>query len=135
MNTLRMFFQNSPKIQRPHQQDLKTSYKEELTMEAFSLNLCSKKITGIDDLNPGITCPIAPLIVKSPTSFLNKFKTGKVPDDLKISLIAPVYKSEDEYLFSNYIHIYSCFTVSEISYKKQFGFRLTNSTETARLPY
>ena len=74
-------------------------------MKAFSLNLYFKKITGIDDLNPGITCPIAPLIVKSPTSFLNKFKTGKVPDDLKISLITPVHKSEDEYLFSNYIHI------------------------------
>ena len=70
-------------------------------VEQELLKLDPTKSTGIDDLSPKVIRQIAPLIKKPLTSIFNKsFTTSIIPDKLKISLVTPVYKNEDQCLFS-----------------------------------
>ena len=110
----------------------------------------TKKIGGNHAFFRNKISQIAPLIEKRLTSIFNKsFTTGIIPDKFKISLVAPVYKNEDQCLFSNYrpVTVLPCFSKIlekivykrlinfiqkyDILYNKQFGFRKNHSTETA----
>ena len=119
-------------------------------VEQELLKIDPTKSTGIDDLSPKVIRQIAPLIKIPLTSIFNKsFTTSIIPDKLKISLVTPVYKNEDQCWFSNYrpVAVLPCFSKIlekimykrlinfiqkyDILYNKQFGFRKNHSTETA----
>ena len=95
---------------------LRTRYESffiEHEVEKELLKIDPTKSTGIDDLNPRVIRQIAPLIKQPLTSILNKsFTTGKFPDNLKISLITPIFKNDDNQLFSNYrsVAVLTCFS-------------------------
>ena len=82
-------------------------------MEKELLGLNPTKSVGYDSFNPTVIREIAPYIKQPLTSIFNtRFSTGIFPDGLKISLITPVYKSEDKSLLSNYrpVAVLSCFS-------------------------
>ena len=90
-------------------------------------------------------------LIKYPLKIIyNKsLSSGIIPEKLKVSLITPVYKNEDETSFSNYrpIAVLPCFSKlleklmykrlinfiekHEILYNSQYGFRKNRSTEMA----
>ena len=75
--------------------------EDEVEKELLKLN--PKKSTGYDNFSPKVIREIASLIKRPLTSIFNKsFSTGIIPDKLKISVVTPIYKNEDESLFSNY---------------------------------
>ena len=77
------------------------------------------------------------------------FTTGKIPDDLKVALVTPVYKASEENIYSNYrpISVLPCFSkiLEKLMYKRlidymhkngtltdcQYGFRSNGSTNYA----
>ena len=77
------------------------------------------------------------------------FTTGKIPDDLKVALVTPVYKASEENIYSNYrpISVLPCFSkiLEKLMYKSlidyihknwiltdcQYGFRSNVSTNYA----
>ena len=50
------------------------------------------------------------------------FATGKIPDDLKVALVTPVYKASEENIYSNYrpISVLPCFSkiLEKLMYKR-----------------
>ena len=120
----------------------------EVEQELNKLN--PEKSAGVHDLSPKVISQIASTIKKPLTSIVNKsFSTGVIQEKLKISAVTPVYKSEDESLFSNYrpVAVLPCFSkvLEKLMYKpltgyiekqkilhdKQYGFRKSHSTEMA----
>lgn len=137
-------------LERNHYESFFIKPVTEDEVEKELLKIDPTKSTGIDDLSPRVIQQIAPLIKQPLTSIFNKsFTTGRIPENLKTSLVTPVYKNEDESLFSNYrpVAVLPCFSKilerimynrlisfiekHNILYSKQFGFRKNHSTETA----
>ena len=78
---------------------------------------------GHDSFSPEVIREIAPYIKQPLTNIFNQsFSTGIFPDDLKISLITPIY-NEDKSLYSNYrpVAVLSCFSkiLEKLMYKRQ----------------
>ena len=89
-------------LQRTHYKSffIQPVTEHEVEKELSKIDLT--KSTGINDLNLRVICQIAPLIKQPLTSIFNKlFPTGKFPDKLKISLITPIFKNDNNQLFSN----------------------------------
>ena len=72
----------------------------EIERELVKLN--PNKSCGFDDIHPKVIREIAHLI-KQPLKIIynNSLTTGIIPDQLKVSLMTPIYKSDDETLFPN----------------------------------
>ena len=63
----------------------------------------TNKSVGYDDFSPKVIQLIAPLIKQPLTSILNKsLFTGVISQKLKISVVTPIYKNEEEILVSSY---------------------------------
>ena len=112
--------------------------------------LPSKSSKGYDDLSNIVVKSIKDVISK-PLVFIinNSFRTGIFPDYLKLAKVFPIYKKEEDYIFTNYRPIsllpviskifekiaYSQFfyylTHNNLLYDSQHGFRKDHSTETA----
>ncbi len=105
---------------------------------------------GHDGISTNIAKLIAKDISKSLTHIFNlTFSTGIIPDNLKVALITPIFKSNDTMRFKNYrpISVLVCFSkllerlmISRLSKfidknkilsKHQYGFRKNRSTEHA----
>ena len=110
-------------------------------------NLDASKSCGHDNVMPKVVKYLAAELAVPLTYIVNlTFITGKIPMDLKTSIIVPVYKMGDNQEFSNYrpISLLPCFSkvLEKIMYKKlisyvnkigildehQFGFRKNHST-------
>ena len=65
--------------------------------------MASKTSCGIDEISRKVIKRVAPYI-SVPLSYIFNltFSTGKIPDDLKVALVTPVYKASDENIYSNY---------------------------------
>ena len=54
--------------------------------------------------------------------YLTFLTTGKIPDDLKVALVTPVYKASEENIYSNYrpISVLPCFSkiLEKLMYKR-----------------
>ena len=110
----------------------------QVEQELHKLN--PEKSAGVDDVSPKVISQVASTIKKPFTSILIKsFSTGIIPVKLKISAVTPIYKSEDESLFSNYrpVAVLPCFSkvLEKLMYKQLTGYiekqryYMTNSTD------
>ena len=79
--------------------------------------------------------------------------TGIFPEKLKVARVIPLYKKEDDTLFTNYrpisllpviskvfekviaIQLYDFFQENDLFYNAQYGFRSKHSTEFASLEF
>lgn len=112
------------------------------------MKLNPNKSCGFDDLQPKIIQKVAHLLKYPLTIIFNKsLLTGIIPEQVKVSLITPVHKSEDESSFSNYrpIAVLTWFSklLEKLMYKRlidfiekhkilsndQYGFRRKHSAE------
>ena len=112
--------------------------------------MANKSSCGIDDINSKVVKHVAPYISLPLSHIFNlTFSTGKVPDELKVALVTPVYKSSDKNVFSNYrpISVLPCFSkiLEKLMYKRlmnyvdrnkilfdhQYGFRSKSTTDYA----
>ena len=111
--------------------------------------LKTSKATGHDKISPKLLKDSADIITKSLTQIFNKsILVGKFPDDLKIAIISPIYKTGNKtnyrpisvlsvvakifeaiisHQLSNYLEI------NGVIVNEQFGFRKKHSTQTALL--
>ena len=112
--------------------------------------MANKSSCGIDDINSKVVKHVAPYISLPLSHIFNlTFSTGKVPDELKVALVTPVFKSSDKNVFSNYrpISVLPCFSkiLEKLMYKRlmnyvdrnkilfdhQYGFRSKSTTNYA----
>ena len=120
----------------------------EIELELLSLN--QTKSCGYDEISPKIAKQLGKHISKPLAHIFNlSFQTGILPEELKTSLVVPVYKSGEHDIFSNYrpISILPCFSkiLEKLMYKRiiaffnkndilnkhQYGFRKKQSTNQA----
>ena len=113
-------------------------------------NIDALKSCGHDNIMPRVVKYLAAELTGPLTYIINlTFITGKIPVDLKTSIIVPVYKAGDNQQFNNYrpISLLPCFSkvLEKVMYKKminyvnkigilskhQFGFRKNHSTNFA----
>ena len=111
-----------------------------------------KSSTGVDNISNKLLKSSKTFIVAPLTIIINQmFQVGKFPDLLKISKVLPIYKKDDDSLFSNYRPISLLPSVSKIFeraimiqlteylednkliHSNQYGFRKFHSTEYAAL--
>ena len=58
--------------------------------------MANKSSCGIDDINSKVVKHVAPYISLPLSHIFNlTFSTGKVPDEFKVALVTPVYKSSE----------------------------------------
>lgn len=90
-------------------------FLNEMTINEVAKEITSnpKKGFGIDRLSLKVLQCIANYISESLTHIFNlRFSTGKVPHELKVSLVMPVYRANDNKQLSNYrpISVLTCFS-------------------------
>ena len=115
--------------------------------------MCLKdSAAGHDEVRSNLIIKTSRSIAKPLTHIFSKsFETGRIPNDLKIAKVVPVYKTGDRSVFSNYrpISVLPCFSKilerlaynrmmkhlqeCNILYEHQYGFRKKHSTEMAIL--
>ena len=93
----------------------------EVAKEIRKLN--PKKGFGVDGLSPMVFQCIANYISEPLTHIFNlSFSTGKMPHELKVSLVTPVYKADDNKQLTNYrpISVLNCFSkiLEKLVYKR-----------------
>jgi hypothetical protein len=79
----------------------------------FNLKIWSRKSSGYDGINAKIIKIIAKEISKPLTHIFNlSFSSGIIPDNLKVALITPIFKSNEDNKFENYqpISVLTCFS-------------------------
>jgi uncharacterized protein (UPF0371 family) len=123
------------------------------TSEVFEIisQLKPNKSHGYDGIHPKVIKEITPQISNVPCHIFNlTFETGIIPNDLKISLITPIFnKAGNKEEFNNYrpISVIPCFSniLEKLMYKRainyieknhilhnnQYGFRRNRSTTMA----
>ena len=95
----------------------------------------TNKSVGPNSIPSKLIKTIAPLISKPISNICNKsFKTGIVPDQLKISKINPIHKKDSKLMISNYRPISILSNVNKIIEKLMFK-RLYNFLETYKCIY
>ena len=114
--------------------------------------LSSSKATGHDRISPKLLKDSSGVITSSLTQIFNQsLLTGVFPDDLKVAIISPIFKSERKLECNNYRPISVLSVVAKVFEKpisnqlstfletigiltqQQAGFRKKNSTETSLL--
>jgi hypothetical protein len=127
-----------------------TEHELELELDNTKLN----KSSGYDGINANITKITAKEISKPLTHIFNlSFSSGIIPDNLKVALVTPIFKGNEENRFENYrpISVLTCFSKlleklmvkrlinfidkNKILSKHQYGFRRNRSTELAVLDF
>ena len=125
---------------------------DENTVNEIIDKLDPKASCGWDGLSMQLIKEIQPVIVKSLTIIINQMlNTGIFPDKLKIAKVIPLFKKENDALFTNYRPIsllpaiskifekaiynqlYNYFQTNKLFYSSQYGFRAGHSTELAAL--
>ena len=131
-------------------------------LETIDINRCEiidiinklkpKSSSGVDDLSNKVIKNIQEIIAEPLTIIINQMlNTGIFPDSLKISKVLPLFKKDNDKLFSNYRPISLLPSISKIFekvifnqmsdyfenndliFKNQYGFRKKHSTEFASL--
>lgn len=115
-------------------------------------NMAPKTSFGYDGISTKLLKTVKNALIDPITIIINQmFNTGIFPDKLKIAKVTPVYKKDDETLFTNYRPIsllpsiskifekvifrqlYDYFQEKKLFHNAQYGFREEHSTELAAL--
>ena len=137
-------------LDKPSETNFNFTPVTEIDVKNVIKQLKSKSSQGADGLSDKLLKSIENIIVKSLTLITNQcIETGVFPDKLKIAKVVPLYKKDDETLIENYRpvsilpaiskviekimfrQIYEYFTINNLFYKSQYGFRQKHSTEFA----
>ena len=130
-----------------------TPITEETTRKLIN-NFKPPKSAGLDNIS-GILLKFCVNTVSAPlTAIINQsLAQGIFPDTLKIAKVIPIYKKDDEQDLNNYrpisllptiskiferiahTQLFQYFTINNIFYNHQYGFREEHSTETALLEF
>ena len=84
--------------------------------------MASKSSGGINEINSRVIKYVAPYI-SVPLSYIFNltFANSKIPDDLKVALVTPVYKASQENIYFHYrpISVLPCFSkvLEKLMYK------------------
>lgn len=122
------------------------------TVDKIIDNLAPKTSSGHDHISTKLLKTAKDALLKPVTVIINQMlNTGIFPDKLKIAKVTPVYKKDDENVFTNYrpisilsslskifekvmfIQIYDHFQQKKLFYAAQYGFRSEHSTDLAAL--
>ena len=120
---------------------LRGTYINSMFLNEMTINEVAKEITynntekgfGIDRLSPKVLQCIANYILsESLTHIFNySFSTGKIPHELKVSLVMPVYRANDNKQLINYRprSILTCFSkiLEKLTYKRLLDYIEENS--------
>ena len=120
---------------------LRGTYINSMFLNEMTINEVAKEITynntekgfGIDRLSPKVLQCIANYILsESLTHMFNySFSTGKIPHELKVSLVMPVYRANDNKQLMNYRprSILTCFSkiLEKLTYKRLLDYIEENS--------
>ena len=136
---------------KPHCNLIFHSITKDSVMQIID-GLKPKSSTGVDNISNKLLKSAKAFIVAPLTIIIKQmFQVGKFPDLLKISKVLPIYKKDDDSLFSNYRPISLLPSVSKIFeraimiqlteylednkliHSNQYGFRKFHSTEYAAL--
>ena len=112
--------------------------------------MACKSSCGVDGISSKVVKYVAQYISIPLSHIFNlTFTTGKIPNDMKVALVTPVYKASEQNVFSNYrpISVLPCFSkiLEKLMYKRlidyinkhdiltscQYGFRSKHSTNHA----
>lgn len=115
-------------------------------------DLAPKSSSGYDGISTKLLKTVKNVLISPLTIIVNQMlNTGIFPDKLKIAKVTPVYKKDDETLFTNYRpisllptiskifekvifkQIYNYFHMNKLFFNAQYGFREGHSTELAAL--
>jgi hypothetical protein len=122
----------------------------ELELETVLKNMDANKSPGYDNFSNKIIKLSATEIAKPLTHIFNlTFENGIIPEKLKLAMVTPIFKANENNKFENYrpISVLSCFSKlleklmynrlinfidkNQILSKHQYGFRKSRSTEFA----
>ncbi len=122
------------------------------TVDEIISNLAPKSSSGFDGISTKLLKTIKTVLIAPITLIINQMiSTGIFPDKLKIAKVTPIYKKDDETMFTNYRPIsllpslskifekvifkqlYNFFKEKNLFYNAQYGFRDGHSTELAAL--
>ena len=168
-NKFNIFFTNigpnlASKIVAPHQKDFKdylitpprSIFKfeqiDETVIGSIFDKLPSKSSCGYDNISLKLLKSLKSVLVSPITILVNQMlSTGIFPNKLKLAKVIPLFKKDDDTLFTNYrpisllpaiskifekvifIQLYSYFNDNKLFYNSQYGFRSGHSTELAAL--
>ena len=133
---------------------LRGTYINSMFLNEMTINEVAKEITyntkkgfGIDRLSLKVLQCIGNYISESLTHIFNlSLSSGKIPHELKVSIVTPVYRANDNKQLTNHrpISVLTCFSkileklmykrlldyfaVNSILYGHQYGFRSKHST-------
>ena len=124
----------------------------EQTIDKIIADLAPKTSSGFDGLSTKLLKNIKTVLLKPITLIVNQMiNTGIFPDKLKIAKINPIYKKDDETLFTNYRpisllpsiskifervlfqQVYEYFQQKKLFYSSQYGFFTEHSAEYATI--
>ena len=114
--------------------------------------LKSKSSTGYDEMSTKLLKILKTVLISPITTIINQsFKNGIFPALLKIAKVIPLFKADNDTLFTNYrpisllpsiskifekamaLQIMEYFKINKLFYPNQYGFREDHSTELASL--
>ena len=123
--------------------------QDEELQEAFD-SLKSNKSPGFDEISSSIVTSCSASIFSPLKHIFNlSLQKGIFPNSMKVARVSPIFKKDEEFLFTNYrpISVLPCFSKllerlmynrlynylleHNLLYEKQFGFQASNSTEHA----
>ena len=133
---------------------LRGTYINSMFLNEMTINEVAKEITyntkkgfGIDRLSLKVLQCIGNYISESLTHIFNlSLSSGKIPHELKVSIVTPIYRANDNKQLTNHrpISVLTCFSkileklmykrlldyfaVNSILYGHQYGFRSKHST-------
>ena len=139
-------------LSKTHSYTFKLKNIDEKTTNDIIDKLAPKSSFGLDGLSTKLVKLIKPILIRPITIIINQMlNSGIFPDKLKIAKINPIFKKDDETLFTNYRpisllpaiskifekvifqQVYQYFQDNKLFYSAQYGFRTEHSTEFAAL--
>lgn len=100
-----------------------TEYEVKIEFDQLKVS----KSGGYDEMSPRVIKAVSNTVVKPLTYIYNQtFLTGVIPNELKMAIVTPVFKSNDKESFSNYrpISVLPCFSkiLEKLMYKRIIKF-------------
>ncbi len=139
-------------LKKKFTKQLKFKQTNETEVKKIIESLQPKNSSGFDGISMKLIKKLKTILITPLTLIINQsLKSGIFPNKLKIAKVNPIYKKDDETLFTNYRpisllpviskiferiiynQVFEFFTKNKLFFKNQYGFRKGHSTEFATL--